>query len=372
MRIKIILLAPLLAISFLFNANAHGQDSNDPVQRMYQLFLASTFNANNTESKNSISSIPVYINNFSDCSIQDSTYHPNITEYVNFPRKIGARESATGFIYYALFYNLVKKDPNDLYIKYNFNNSYRTPFVFHILSELPSFPKPPQSSHDGIKTAITITSAFISYIPGVGELISAFIDLMSFVIFKAMEYTSEEIPMEFYTLAYTYTNNKDIDVPQTIFYADSTGTPSTNACYMFHCSPTEPSDTGFVIENMVIWPFSFTNRYTGNTRGYSSSSIIINIYNTWEYFSTKLKTSAEMIEKYMPEYDKIREIKLIVDDLNSKQIPEIAYLYSGSYNSIDASETDKLLDDFFKRKINMNSDETRKRLQHVMKIHSLK
>lgn len=356
----------------LFQADVPAQDSNDPVKRMYQLFLANTFNANNKESVNSISSIPVYINNFSDCSIKDSIYHPDISKYINFPREIKAKSSETGFIYYGLFYNLVKKSPNDLYIKYNFDNSYRTPFVFHILSELPGFPKPPQSNHDGIKSAIAVTSKFISYIPEVGEIISFFIDIFSMLIFKALEYSPDEIPMEFYTLAYTYTNNKDIDVPQTIYYADTTGTPSTNACYMFHFSPTEPSDTAFVVENMVVWPLNFINTYTGNTLGYSSSSIIINIYNTWEYFSVKLKTSAEMIKKYNPGYASIPELKLIVDDINSRQSQEIAKLYSGTYNSKDAAVTDILLDDFFKNKINMNSEETKLKIKNILEIHKLK
>ena len=368
MKIKIIQLIVFLIINSLFTGNVIGQDSNDPVKKMYQMFLANTFNASKTDSKNSISSIPVYINNFSDCSIKDSTYHPEIAKYINFPREIKARSSETGFIYYGLFYNLVKKNPNDLYIKYNFENSYRTPFVFHILSELPGFPKPPQSTHDGIKTAINVTSQFISYIPEVGEIISFFIDIFSFAIFKALEYSGEEIPMEFYTLAYTYTNNRDIDVPQTIFYADSTGNPSTNACYMFHLSPIEPSDTAYVVENIVVWPQNFTNSYTGNHLGYISSSIVVNIYNTWEYFSVKLKKSAGMIKKYSPDYAVNPELKLIVDKLNSLQSHEIAKLYSGSYNSINAAETDLLLDDFFKKKINLNSDETIKRIKNVLNI----
>lgn len=371
MKKFVIIFLTLYTLSNNISGKLLAQDSNDPIKKMYGLFLANSFNVSIDDNNFAISSIPVYLNNFSDCTLKDSTFHPDIKQYINFPKEIKARTSETGFIYYSLHWHLFKKDCNDLFIKYNFENSYRTPFVFHILRELPGFPDPPQSNHDGIKNGLAVVSKLIGFIPVYGDLISSFFDLITFLVFQELEYKKTEYPMEFYTLAYTYTNNKDIDVPQTIFYADSTGTPSTNACYMFHCSPAQPSDTAFVIEKMVIWPRKFTDYPPKNVPGYSSASIIINIYNSWEYFNAKNKTNAEMIVKYRPDYASIPKLKVLVDDLNKKSLNEIAALYSNNYNTLDAIETDGLLDDFYKGNINFNSAEFNNKLNKILKIHNL-
>jgi hypothetical protein len=144
-KIVIIILSLILA----GNSIVFPQLKIDPGDRMYPLYLKHSFaRIDSTGAYNMpVSFIPVYINNLTDYDLTDSAVIGSFNDYCVFPKEIKARSCAVGYVYY-LFTHANRNSKGRIGNKYNFNNSYKTPFIFNLLTENP---KPrEQSEHNGL------------------------------------------------------------------------------------------------------------------------------------------------------------------------------------------------------------------------------
>lgn len=367
---KIYILITVIFI-FLHTSEIPAQLKTDPAGLMNRFYFKNSFGRiSNKQVYPSVSYVPIYINNFSNYDLIDSSTNNDFGSYCVFPKIIRSNESQMGMLFYSFkLANDSKK--GQMSVLYYFNDAYRTPFVFRLLTQ--DLTPPPTSQRNGLGKLLKGIGSFFSIVgkllpDGVGAVINFLFQAAAFFVTLPPDYYETEWA-NYYSLAYVYASGGDMNTPEVVYYADTTGTPSSNASYMYW--DHEISDTAFVIENAVVYFNQLTNYPSGNTPGYISPAHIVNIYNRWEFNASHIKATAEWIRDYKKDYEKHSDMKKLIEHLAGSSVNNIAEFYTGEYNCRNSSETLKFLEDYYNNKIGHNSSEYESLLKKTIKIHKL-